>query len=456
MDIGAENADEIRQFEEILPSTISAALTHPVLFSVTNDNNVARFLSELLVHLQIVDRKSYLIPKPDSALGEFQLRHIEQKPDNVTNKQFVASFVAGLTATSTQMKGKVWIRSKAKFSTFKKNSQFKEWLNGSKTSPKIRMDRTSLPGTNRYDVGVFLNTVTRFDCVQDFAATYSRLIQSQSNGFAIPEFEIDIQYLYRKTEGSDGAMIRLYRMLASSKADVIDLNELMSVVIKEPSHEISFIPFSIWTLLPASNKDEYFDMQYHFANTYDALKLRGIKDLSMTITEVIQVGTSQISRTITILAWIKGFKANNGQNLFYKVLPCIHNDVEIWYDIRNRQECLAWIKSALVQVARKSGINPETDFDRFAAMFVDPDKVWRETSANFLGTSLQEKRKTFMDFSPSTTAIGFRNTQSSGSVRPPRDTPKRGQHKGGTMNLVFDYEERPENSSSSSRTPARS
>jgi hypothetical protein len=270
---GAESANELRQFDDI-PSTISAALLiHPVLFKVTNDSNAARFLSAVLLQIQIINKKAHLIPKPESKMGEFQLRHFSQKPDNVTHQQFVANFVDGLTATSTQMKGKIWIKSKVQFSTFKKNSKFQEWLHGSSTTPKVRLDRTSLSGTNRYDVGIFLNTVTRFDCIPDFAATYAYKMRGKSQGYEVPEFELDIQFLYRNTTASEGnkSLIRVYRMLTSSKTKAVDLNELMSAVIKDPTDDVSFVPHSIWILLPSYKKDEFHDMQHNFGNTYDAL-----------------------------------------------------------------------------------------------------------------------------------------------------------------------------------------
>jgi hypothetical protein len=161
-------------------------------------------------------------------------------------------------------------------------------------------------------------------------------------------------------------------MLTSSKTKAVNLNELMSAVIKDPTDDVSFVPHSIWILLPPYKKDEFHDMQQNFANNYNALKLQGIKNLSLTISDNMQVGTSTIMRTVSILDWIKSFKTKNGQKLFYKVLNSLHSKVEILYDLNYRQECLACIKSALSQIARRSGINLNTEYDRLAEMFIDP------------------------------------------------------------------------------------
>jgi hypothetical protein len=208
----SENASVNPQNEEKMFAS-SAARTHPVLFTVMQDNNVTRFLQNLLAHLQIVDMKACLVTKPESQVGEIHLRHMSQKPVDVTSTQFVDWYVAGLKARATQLKGKVWILSNLKFSTFKKHSLFQKWLTGSDKTPKIRLKRTSLPGNTRHNCGIFFNTVTRYDCISDFKATICAKLLSKSNGYEIPEFELDIQYIFRKTSSS------VYKMMASTKKD---------------------------------------------------------------------------------------------------------------------------------------------------------------------------------------------------------------------------------------------
>jgi hypothetical protein len=368
---GAENANEIPQDEENR-SIISTALhIHPVLFTV-NDDNVARFLSEVMEHIQLVDKKAGIISKPEGELGDFTLRHMSQKPEGLTNKQFVDNFVFGLKATATQMKGKIWIQTMCKFATIKKDHRVQKWL----LERRVRLERTLLPGTARHSVGLFVNTVTRYDCLPNFAACYAEQIQAASHPYSTPDFEIDIQYLFRKSEGNQSVKTRAYRMVAASKSDSLDLMELMGVIHPRPlESETSFVPSTVWSLLPSENKDGYFNMQYNFSEKYDALQLRGIKDLSIQITETRQVASNSISRTMTIYEWVANFKASSGQNLFYKVIPCRNGDVEIWYDQKDRQEAQAWVRTALSQLARSSRIDPEADPVRFELMFKDPEKV---------------------------------------------------------------------------------
>ena len=201
-------------------------------------------------------------------------------------------------------------------------------------------------------------------------------------------------------DASDGIQVRVYRVRTAKKANATILQELMVSISPHPTpDDIFFVTDDCWATLPSLNKNGFFDMQYYFANNYNALKLHGLNDLSIEIADnSIQAGHTTLPRTVTILQWITNFKASDGQKLFYMVFPGKLNDVEIWYNNRNQQESLAWVKSALTQIARSSFANPETDVAGFEAIFTHPNKVWKAMNANFTGTTLQQSCQSFIDF----------------------------------------------------------
>ena len=43
---------------------------HPAIFVVMKDGNILRFLSNLIVHLQVVDKTSALLPTPEATTAE--------------------------------------------------------------------------------------------------------------------------------------------------------------------------------------------------------------------------------------------------------------------------------------------------------------------------------------------------------------------------------------------------
>ena len=89
------------------------------------DGNILRFLSTLIVHLQVVDKTSALLPTPEATTA-VPFSRTAQIPKEVEEaKDFVKEYIAGLTVTKKgTMKGKVWITSHAKFVTIKKNGSF--------------------------------------------------------------------------------------------------------------------------------------------------------------------------------------------------------------------------------------------------------------------------------------------------------------------------------------------
>jgi hypothetical protein len=119
-----------------------------------------------------------------------------------------------------------------------------------------------------------VNTVTQYNCSPNFSDCCSEQLQAASHPYETPEFEINIQYLFRKIEGNKSVKTRAWQMVEASKSESLNLTELMGVIHPKPlESETCFVPSTVWSLLPSKNKDGYFNMQYNFSEKYDALQL---------------------------------------------------------------------------------------------------------------------------------------------------------------------------------------
>jgi hypothetical protein len=61
--------------------------------------------------------------------------------------------------------------------------------------------------------------------------------------------------------------------------------------------------------------------------------------------------------------------------LFTKVLPSNTGDIDLWYKEKNYDEARMWLSTALLTIARCSGINPYTEYHKLGAMFTEPDRI---------------------------------------------------------------------------------
>ena len=62
--------------------------------------------------------------------------------------------------------------------------------------------------------------------------------------------------------------------------------------------------------------------------------------------------------------------------MFPKVFECAEGDIESWYHVTHDLEVRAWMSTALVEIARMSGMTLDVDRARAEAMFKNPEKVW--------------------------------------------------------------------------------
>ena len=377
---------------------------HPVDFVVANGANGMLFLCELLAHLQAVDPTAKLMPTPDADEYFEPLEEVGTIPKGEIAKEFVNSYLADLTVLNNKMQGSFLVQCQAKFATFKKNALFKQWLVGSPTEFKIQLDRCDLQGGKRVLVGTFLNVVARADLADNFKNNVYMMLQEGVEQ-PIPEFVVQYSAFYRTAEQT-----RVYKMIASSRDGASLLMDMMHKICPAPSDDVTFIPQDIWTTLPQSKRGEYFFMHQKFLDNHGALLLRGINDSRILLPERPQgksentLGTRPASKKrntdFSIQGWIRRRKAADGFPLFLKVFPCINGDIEMWFNHTHQQEARAWLSSALHEIAVESGIDPSTEPERAAEMFLHPEKVYRKIRMSQSGLTLSDKRKAYSEYTP--------------------------------------------------------
>jgi hypothetical protein len=356
-------------------------------------------------------------------------------PTNLSDaKGFAKAYLADLKVSSKgDMKGKVLLRTQARFSTLKKNKNFRNWLDGSTaepTRPRVMLIKTELEGSVRVSAGFFFNVVPRHDRTQNFHSQIARILFSTINtSGSYPDFEIEVYTLH----GNGGKKARLYRMLTSSVSDVKTLTEKMAVVMPKPSTDISYIPQKVWDSLLASKQDDYLAMQRGFEMNHNSRLFTGLKNAKMLLAKTSAAGIrTGPAQGISIFSWLTRVTAGDGCIMFPKVFECPDGDMELWHHVSHDQEVRVWMSTALAEIARLSGMNPDTDCTRMEAMFKNPGKVWASLEQSKRVATLPAQRSVYMDFSPPTGVITFPNRQFV--------TAKRRNKGPGDVKLVFDLE----------------
>jgi hypothetical protein len=304
----------------------NATMVHPVNFEVTtNSANPVKFIQELLWNLQTVDPKACIMPQPNAKSGTPVLSTMEELPRGAARlKSIVNEFIAGLSTTATVMQGKVWIQSIYKLETFKWNGQFKKWLVGSATTPKIQLDRSTLNAVVRVPVGIFLNTVTRFDLADSFHDRLREMYaQSVGGKIELPEVQIEVKVLHRNGKGGT----KFFRILAA-RDNVVKVRNAMQSLFPKPSDEITFIQFETWNTLTSAKKSNYFEMQKWFNGNHNAIKFRGLRTSSAMVMPNSKPGEAHVS----IRTWMSDIKSSKNEPLFIQVFPIVSGIVELWYN----------------------------------------------------------------------------------------------------------------------------
>ena len=421
---------------------IIVARTHPVIFTVFNDNNAIRFLSQLLIALQAVDSTAKILPHSDAPSVYVPLGRTKEIPigNDAAVEKFVTAYLAGLKMSPEgDMKGKVMIQAQAKFENLKRNHKFQQWFKGSEVEPVrpvVKLDLTELSGNRRIASGFFFNVVARHDMAGNFQQQMKNaLFSTISTSGPIPEFEIAVSSLH----DNDAGRLRLYRAFTSTTANVQILNEKMTAIMSSPSTDISYIPQIVWDSLLRPKKTEYFKMQQNFAASHNALRFVGVKNANLLLAPTTNISTGAVSRStpaISIYTWLTRVTSSDGYILFPKVFPCYDGDIELWYHMSHDKETRAWLSTALAEIAKLSSINLESNRMDAEAMFKNPEKVWNSLAKLNRGVSLPAQRSIFMEFCPPTGVVTFPTRDSVQSKN------SRNNRKGGPkqFKLVFDME----------------
>ena len=372
------------------------AIDFVVNYSTIDTANPRRFLKELLHFLHTVDPKAVIMPHKDAAveLSDHPLHSVDSIPvSTFSARKFLDSYIEKLRTFQTAMQGKVTVRSHANFSTFKQKEEIKKWLNGSiahSGHSRIQLDKTTLSCSVRHCVGFFVNTVTRHDLADNFHERLSLMYLSNPAAWKdLPEFQIEAKTVYR---GKHGAA-KLYRIM-SAKDDVELLQVLMRLLMPNPTADVSFIPKNVWDSLPTKKKDEYFLAHKNFSESHNALIFRGINDARC----IIRPSHDDMS----IIDWIRGLLTSDGQNLFYRVEPCLNGEMELWHSVAHEKEAKVWLSSALViigSMAQDEYGLPET-CDNYDTIFKSPDKVRTKLDTYHHGVFLPETRQIYLSFDP--------------------------------------------------------
>ena len=266
-------------------------LMHPINFEVkTNNANPVKFIQDLLQNLKMVDGTTCILPQPNAKKETKPLTSMDELPRGAARlRSIVNEFIAGLATTATSMKGKVWIQSKTKFEDYKRNGIFKKWLVGSASTSRIQLDISTLSAVVRLPVGIFLNTVTRFDLAESFHDRLRASYAQKNDKNQLPPFQVEVKVLHRNKEGS----VKVFRLLAA-RENVAQLRRAMLLLYPKPSEGTTFIPFDTWNTLTATKKNEYFGMHRRFSGTYSAIKFRGIRTSTAIVMPSKQPGKGYI------------------------------------------------------------------------------------------------------------------------------------------------------------------
>jgi hypothetical protein len=182
--------------EVVAPDAAPEPGIHPVLVTVFNDGNAARFLSNLLINLQQVDSSARIIAHPEAASKYVPIQRTSDIPTDELARRFVYAYILNIKVTPKgDMKGKVWIQSQAKFSNIKRNTKFLAWLKGNPAipnAPRIKLMRSAMQGTSAVPTGIFLNIVPRFDLVENFQNQIEQALETTvATSGPVPEFQIE-------------------------------------------------------------------------------------------------------------------------------------------------------------------------------------------------------------------------------------------------------------------------
>ena len=170
---------------------------HPVYFEVVNDGNAARFLSEALINLQLVDSTAQILPHRDMPEETETFNNINQIPNDASVSNFTHAYLSGLRVTTSSMKGKLWIRCLKNFPQFKSNAGFLKWLEAENSTRRIILDRMVMQGTEWFAVGFFVNAIAELRLVDNFNDRLGLALLSIKKG-DIPEFQCDVGTIYNK------------------------------------------------------------------------------------------------------------------------------------------------------------------------------------------------------------------------------------------------------------------
>ena len=294
-------------------------IIHPVYFEIHNEANAAGFLSDLLFNLQLVDPMAHLLPHGDMPDETPVLSDSEQIPYDASVSSFTSAYLSGLRVTSNVMFGKFWLRCHKKFTEFKLDPDFLQWLKGKNTaqSKRVVLDRMDLSGTERYSVGFFVNVLAEQRLADNFNHQVRKSLQEYENVEDI-EFQCDVFTIYNgKNEPT-----RVYRMITNTRESVVTLQEKTSALLGTPSTNLTFISYRVWDLLDEKKKTAYRSMQQQFTASMCAIRLQGLCDPELTIYACKPNNSLTSPPKQSIVKWITSTKSTDTTDLFCKVSVC--------------------------------------------------------------------------------------------------------------------------------------
>jgi hypothetical protein len=222
--------------------------------------NASRFLFDLLSESKAFDPSFTVLGHPDSPPGTRHLFDPSDIPADATQQAlFVTNYLGGLRIEDSTLKCKIWFNSDRRLSEFKKNRQFRHWLNNNENGGRIQLGNSTLSGATIFPVGFFLYTRTRYDCVDQFTLQITAMLQSGSQLSLLPPFQIQVQAMHRKhkPDSAPGPLPNVYSMTASSKDDASLLTSLLTSLLPHSLNTaIKFIPTTSW-----NNKDLFSPQQ---------------------------------------------------------------------------------------------------------------------------------------------------------------------------------------------------
>jgi hypothetical protein len=325
------------------------------------DANCAEFLINLLKAVQESDPKAGLLPVQSSSKCAL-LRSQADFPANLSRteafvKQYIgSSCVRGdQTSSSIQgksMRGKIRIQTQCKLSTLK-NKRAVQKLNGKN---QLVLHRHTLPCGIRKQVGFLLNTITRHDLAE--------LLQARLRNLGLlTELQIEVVTIF-----CDRAPVKLYRVMASSKADVESIRTTLLQFYPElHAKNMIFFPSDFWTKLDSKQKNGYLRLHAQFQDHHSGLLLRGIKNSEMRISSSDILSSNNDE---SIHQMVKNRKCANGIDfLFTHVDPSVNDLMELQCSKDHEAEAKKWLADALPFIYKRAV------FSDVAKIFCDPVKV---------------------------------------------------------------------------------